>query len=75
MRKLASLVNFAPYSDRIVMLQLQSNTGTVIDIQVNTPRADRDDEEIGEFNFNLDEIFKVKIGQGSVGRSIGEFGL
>lgn len=85
-----SVVNFVPFSDRIIMLQFQTNEGKINVIQVYAPTADREENEIEEFYANLEEVlkstksnhstivmgdFNAKIGQGSVDKCVGEYGL
>ena len=48
-----SVLNFTPYSDRVMMLQLKTHTGNMNVIQANAPTADKEDDEVENFILSL----------------------
>lgn len=85
-----SVINFVPYSDRIMMIQLQTKIGRMNLIQVYAPTADKNDDEIEIFYEQLQYILKLtkkrdvtivmgdynaKIGEGGYQDYVGKFGL
>lgn len=85
-----SVIGFTPISDRIILLQLQTNKAKVNIIQIYAPTADKPDEEIELFYDNLQSVlsstktrdatiiigdFNAKIGKGRCDKYVGEYGL
>lgn len=85
-----SVINFIPYTDRMLLLQLQGHPITVNVIQTYAPTADKPEAEIETFYKDLRELlgytkktditiimgdFNAKVGQGRVDEVVGDFGL
>lgn len=85
-----SVLNFVPYSDRVMMLQLKMHTGNMNVIQTYAPTADKEDDEVEVFYAELDDIFgsiksndvtvvmgdfNAKVGKVKVEAHTGSFGL
>lgn len=84
------LVSALHFSERLILLQLQTALGKMNIIQVYAPTLDKEDTEIEAFYSQLDEIlallkprditiimgdFNAKIGQGEAGEWVGKYGL
>lgn len=87
---MASVNNFVPISDRIILLQLQSKSRKLNIIQIYAPTADKPDEEIELFYELIKQTieslkrrditillgdFNAKVGKGRNDKYIGEYGL
>lgn len=87
---MASVTNFVPISDRVMLLQLQTNSRKLNIIQIYAPTADKPDEEIEMFyelikqtleSLNSRDInivlgdFNAKVGKGRCDKYIGEYGI
>ena len=73
-----SVTSFSPYSNRILMIQINTNDKKVNIIQVYAPTADKTDNEIESFYEDLDNILKstktqdVTIIMGDLNAKVGE---
>lgn len=82
--------NVVPFSDRILMVQIQSTTINVNILQVYAPTQDYEQEEIEKFYHDLEKVlaptkkhdlniimgdFNAKIGEGEQEDIIGKYGL
>ena len=85
-----SVINFVPFSDRLMLLQLKGNPININLIQAYAPTADKSEIEIERFYEDLKELLKItksgevtiilgdfnaKIGKGRVENIVGEYGL
>lgn len=85
-----SVTGFIPISDRVVMIQLQTNQTRTNIIQVYAPTTDKSEEELELFYNDIQQALDItktrditiimgdwnaKIGKGRDGDNIGEFGL
>lgn len=85
-----SAINSTPVSDRILFLQLQTNTGKLNVIQIYAPTKNKSDEEIEQFYKQVNQVlkstktqdttiilrdFNAKVGKGRSGKHVGEHGL
>lgn len=81
---------FMPISDRVMTIQLQTNQAKINIIQVYAPTADKSEDEVEQFYNEVEQAMDIakpkditivmgdlnaKIGKGSEGEYIGEFGL
>lgn len=86
----AAVVNFVPFSDRCLLLQLSGTPFNVNIIQIYAPTADKSIQELENWYKSLDSLlkttkkndiniimgdFNAKIGKGSVLDIVGNFGL
>lgn len=53
-------MHFVPYSDVIILIQLQTNIGKMNLIQVYAPTASKSDEDIEKFYELLDDVLKIR---------------
>ena len=54
-----SVINFVPFSDRLMLLQLKSNPININLIQAYAPTADKSEIEIERFYEELKELLKI----------------
>lgn len=86
----AAVKSFTPFSDRIMLLQIQANPIDLNIIQIYAPTADKDEATIEEFYAQLESViemikkreitlitgdFNAKVGKGRVDNAVGGFGL
>lgn len=85
-----AIVNFVPFSERVMLLQIETKYRKMNIVQVYAPTADKDDEEVEQFYEQINTILKItkhrditivmgdmnaKVGQGKVEKLVGEYGL
>uniref|UniRef100_A0A8D8LPD3 Craniofacial development protein 2 n=1 Tax=Cacopsylla melanoneura TaxID=428564 RepID=A0A8D8LPD3_9HEMI len=85
-----SFLNVLAISDRVMLIQLKTTLGIMCILQVYAPQADKSDMEVELFYDQINEALKIvkkndillvmgdfnsKIGQGSNGLNVGQYGL
>lgn len=84
------VINYIAYSDRVILLQLQTSPVNINVIQCYAPTADKHENEIKTFYKELRQVlsytrknentiilgdFNAKVGRGRVEKIVGEYGL